>query len=128
MVSNDTDTFALLLHYSPYFKELGMKEIWQQYGTVQHLANFGEADTLTEQDAALAEKYLVCVWAGARSTTTAKTFDDFRVEIYTSGSAGIDALPPTSSGIRAEATSNEGLFWFIRHATCLQQPRTPKQD
>lgn len=133
IVSNDTDTFALLLHYSPYFHELGMKEIWQQYGTgerrrmlplhqavsrlgaslsktvikahiltgddcmskvgtkhaamasdpVQYLANFGEADTLTEQDAALAEKYLVRVWAGVRSTTTAKTFDDFRVEIYT---------------------------------------------
>ena len=33
IVSNDTDTFALLLYYTPYFQELGMKEIWQQYGT-----------------------------------------------------------------------------------------------
>ena len=115
IVSNDTDTFALLLYYTPYFQALGMKEIWQQYGTgethlhcikqsllgaplaktvikahiltgedcmskvgtknaamtcdpVQYLTNFGEADTLTEQDTALAEKYLVRVWAGATGT------------------------------------------------------------
>ena len=33
IVSNDTDTFALLLHYTPYFQTLGTKEIWQEYGT-----------------------------------------------------------------------------------------------
>ena len=33
VVLNDTDTFTLLLHYTPYFQALGMKEIWQQYGT-----------------------------------------------------------------------------------------------
>ena len=27
MISNDTDTFALLLHYTPYFQTLGAKEI-----------------------------------------------------------------------------------------------------
>ncbi len=32
-VSNDTDTFALLLHYTAYLQSLGLKEIWQQYGT-----------------------------------------------------------------------------------------------
>ncbi|KAH3806485.1 hypothetical protein DPMN_134805 [Dreissena polymorpha] len=31
-MSNDTDSFVLLLHFSPYFRTLGMKEIWQQYG------------------------------------------------------------------------------------------------
>ena len=58
------------------------------------------------------------VWAGARSTTTAKTFDDFRVEIYSSGSAGIDVLPPTSRGIRGHiqqgafsGTWMEGALW-----------------
>ena len=30
--------------------------------------------------------------------------------------------------VGSEATSNEGLFRVIWHATCLQQPRTPKQD
>ena len=26
-------SFTLLLYYTPYFQALGMKEIWQQYGT-----------------------------------------------------------------------------------------------
>ena len=145
-----SDTFALLLHYTPYFQALGLQEMWQQYGTgemrrmlplhqavsqlgsplarivikvhvltgddcmskvgtkhaamacdpVQYLTNFRETDTLLEQDAALAEKYLVRVWAGAKSTTTAVTFDQLRVENYISSSVAIDALPPTSSEIR----------------------------
>jgi hypothetical protein len=33
IVANDTDTFALLLHYTPHFQDLGVQEIWQQYGT-----------------------------------------------------------------------------------------------
>ncbi|KAH3837457.1 hypothetical protein DPMN_110847 [Dreissena polymorpha] len=49
--------------------------------------NFGETDTLSEQDEALAEKYLVRVWAGARSTTTTETFEHLRLENYTSASA-----------------------------------------
>ena len=32
VVSNDTDTFALLLYYTPHLLALGMKEFWQQYG------------------------------------------------------------------------------------------------
>ncbi|KAH3752918.1 hypothetical protein DPMN_187544 [Dreissena polymorpha] len=55
--------------------------------------NFGETDTLSE-------KYLVRVWAGARSTTTAGTFHHLRLENYTSASAGRDCLPPTSSVIK----------------------------
>ena len=44
--------------------------------------------------------YLVRVWAGARSTTTGQTFDQLRVQQYTSFRAGIYALPPTSSDTR----------------------------
>ncbi|KAH3726880.1 hypothetical protein DPMN_052756 [Dreissena polymorpha] len=33
VMSNDTDNFAFLLHFIPYFQTLGMKKIWQQYGT-----------------------------------------------------------------------------------------------
>ena len=33
ILSNDTDTFALLLHYAPYLQTHGLKELWQQYGT-----------------------------------------------------------------------------------------------
>ena len=33
VVSNDTHTFAILLHYTPYFQDQGLQELWQQYGT-----------------------------------------------------------------------------------------------
>ena len=33
LLSNDTYTFAFLLHYAPYLQTLGLKVIWQQYGT-----------------------------------------------------------------------------------------------
>ena len=33
ILSNDTDTVALLLRYMPYSQALGLKELWQQYGT-----------------------------------------------------------------------------------------------
>ena len=32
VVSNDADTFALLSHYTPEFREKGMEELWQRYG------------------------------------------------------------------------------------------------
>ena len=105
LLSNDTDSFALLVHYAQFLQTLGAKDIWQQYGTgekrhmlplhqavsqfgapfaktvirghiltgddymrkvgtkhaamacnpVQYLTNFGETDTLLEQDVVLAE-------------------------------------------------------------------------
>jgi len=81
---------------------------------VQFLMNFGETDTLSEQDEALAEKYLVRVWAGARSTTTAETFDHLRLENYTSASAGLDCLPPTSSVIKGHIRRGA----FLIHRAC----------
>src|SRR6218665_1559012 len=128
-----------------YLRDLGLKELWQQYGTgekrrmlplhqaacqlgpslaktvikthiltgvdcmskvgskhavmacdpVNYMTNFGE----TEQDTELAEKCLVCVWAGTRSTTTCETFDQFRAESYLTQTVGIDALPHTSGEI-----------------------------
>ena len=67
---------------------------------MQYLTHFGETDTLSDQYVVLAEKYLVRIWAGDRSTTTTHTFNQLRVEQYTSSRAGIYALPPTSSEIR----------------------------
>ena len=60
------------------------------------------AGNLSEQDITPAEKYLVRVWSGAWSTTTAETFNQLRVEQHTSSSAGTDALPSTSSEIRGQ--------------------------
>ena len=167
VLSNDTDTFALLLHYAPYLQTQGLKELWQHYGTgekrhmlplqqavsqlgapvvktvikayiltgddcmrkvgtkhaamtcypVQYLTNFGETDTLSDQDVVLADMYLVRVWARARSTTTAHTFNQLRVEQYTSSRAGIDALPPTSSEIRGHI--HRGAFLVNRACRLL---------
>ena len=64
---------------------------------VLYLKHFGETECLLDQDAALAEKYLVRVWAGPRSATDAETFDQLRQEMYSAGRHGIDSLPPTSS-------------------------------
>ena len=33
VLSNDTDTFVLVLHYAPYLQTQELKELWQQYGT-----------------------------------------------------------------------------------------------
>ena len=67
---------------------------------VQYLTHFGETNTLSEHGVAPAEKYLLRFWAVARSTTTAETFNQLRVEHYTTSSNGIDALPHRSSEIR----------------------------
>ena len=174
IVSNDTDTFALLLHHTPHFQDLGVQEIWQQYGTgekrrmlplhqavhqlgsalaktvikahiltgddcmskvgpkhaamacdpVQYLTNFGETDTLLDQDAAQAEKYLVRVWAGVRSTTTSETFDQLRAENYIRASIGIDALPPTSSEIGGHIQRGA----FLVHKACRLLVTTEERD
>lgn len=38
----------------------------------------------------MAEKYLVRVWAGVRSKTTAEAFDELRIEKHIVGGPGID--------------------------------------
>jgi hypothetical protein len=96
--------------------KVGTKHAAMACDPVQYLTNFGETDILLDQDAALAEKYLVRVWAGARSTTAAETFDQLRVENYLCSSVGIDALPPTSSEIRGHI--QRGAF-LVRKACQL---------
>ena len=81
---------------------------------VQYLTKFGETDAFLEQDAALAEKYLVHVWAGARSTTNSETFDQLRLEIYTTARVALDALPPTSN----EITGHIQRGAFLVHKSC----------
>ena len=84
-----------------------------QHCFVQYLTNFGEADTLSEQDTALAEKYLVRVKAGARSSTAKESFDDLRGKMYIT-SFGIDTLPPTTSVIRGHIQRAA----FLVHSAC----------
>ena len=51
----------------------------------RYLSDFGETQTLTEKDIALAEKFLDKCRSGARSTSSCVTFDELRIERYTSG-------------------------------------------
>lgn len=178
IVSNDTDTFALMLHYFSHFQSLGLQEMWQQYGTgekrrmlplheavpklgtplakvvikahiltgddsmskvgtkhaailcdpVQYLTNFGEDDTLSEQDIVLAERYLVRVWTGTRSATPAQTFDQLRVEKFTGGNTGIDSLPPTSSVIRGHIHRGGFLAYKACHLLSTARDHFPDLD
>ena len=48
------------------------------------LLNFGESLELSDADKALAEQFSVKLWAGVRSNTECKTFDELRLEKYTS--------------------------------------------
>ena len=88
---------AHILTGDDYMSKVGTKHAAMASDPVQYSTNFGEVDTLSDQDTALAEKYLIRVWAGVRSNTTAETFDDLKLENYSSARAGIDALPPTST-------------------------------
>ncbi|KAH3719892.1 hypothetical protein DPMN_062776 [Dreissena polymorpha] len=96
--------------------KVGTKNAAVTTDPIQFLMNFGETDTLSEEDETLAEKYQVRLWTGARSTTTVETFDHPRLEHYTSASAGLDCLPPTSSVIKGHIRRGA----FLIHRACKQ--------
>ena len=87
---------AHILTGNDSMSKIGTKHAAMVSDPVQFLESFGETEKLSEEDERRAEKYLVKVWAGARSTTRALTFNQFRVEKYCSAYAGLDSLPPSS--------------------------------
>ena len=95
-------------------RKVGTKHAAMAVDPEQHLTNFREIDSLSEQDGALAEKYLIHVWVGVRSTTTVETLNQLRWENYSSARVGIDSLPPTSSVIRIYI--HRGVF--LVHKEC----------
>ena len=58
--------------------------------------------TVSELGAPLAKEVVGTYLGWGSSTTTAETFDQLRIENYTSASAGIDSFYPTSSVIRED--------------------------
>ncbi|KAH3849322.1 hypothetical protein DPMN_091721 [Dreissena polymorpha] len=72
---------AHILTGDNFMSKVETKHTAVTFDPVQFLMNFGETDTLSEQYEALPKKYLVRVWAGARSTITAETFDHLRLEV-----------------------------------------------
>ncbi len=83
-----------------------------------YLANFAESDDLDDYEIQTAERYLVQVWSGSRSKTTASTFDELRLQYHTRRTAipAIDDLPPTSSVVRGHITRS---FFVVRGAITL---------
>ena len=91
---------------------------------IQYLMNFGEEVVLSEQDIALAERFLVHVWAGVRSNTTAETFDQLQFENFVNGPS-LDSLPLTSSAIRVHL--HRGAF-LIKQACNLLKKNNDADD
>ena len=77
------------------------------------------------QSIALAEKYLVHVWAGVRSNTTADTFDQLRLENFIKGVA-IDNLPPTSSVIWGHI--HRGAYQIRKSCNILEKEARERLD
>ena len=71
---------------------------------------------------------MVHVWASARSTATAETFDQLRVDNYTSDRSGIDALPPTSSVIRGHMRRGALLVHRACHLLTTADERESRLD
>jgi hypothetical protein len=57
------------------------------------LSNLGESTRVpSRQDLQLTERYLVCCWVGLIGKTSCTTFDDLRLERYTSGKEYIEMM------------------------------------
>ena len=108
--------------------KVGTKHAAMVSDPVRFLTNFGEEDTLSEQDKTLAEKYLVRVWAGVRSATKANTFDELRFEAYTSASVGIDSFPPTSSIINGHIHRGAFLVYKACHLLATDNENVPRLE
>ena len=101
--------------------KIGSKKASLACDPVQFLSRFGESSSISEDDETLAEKYLVRVYAGVRSSTKAETFDQLRLACYLSG-IGIDTLPPTSSVIRGHI--KRGAYLVHQACTLLSNTQT----
>ena len=106
--------------------KIGTKHAAMVSDPVQFLESFGETEKLSEEDERRAEKYLVKVWAGARSTTRALTFNQFRLEKYCSANAGLDSLPPTCSVSRGHF--HRGVYLAYKACHLLQGAGCQESD
>ena len=82
------------------------------------LSDFAERKYLGEEESKKAETYLVKVFATARTTTKAHTFDELRLEQYLGTKTGktIGSLPPSSSVIHGHLRR---AFFVIRRFMSL---------
>ena len=66
---------------------------------VRYLGDFAESDEFSADVMTKTEEYLVRVWAGAKSSPDALTFDELRFKMYTRSASAkpLSSLPATSS-------------------------------
>ena len=115
---------AYIITGNDYISKMGTKKAALSFSPEVYLANFGDGELLTEQDIALAETYLVKVWAGIRSKTTTRTFDQLRLEQYVDKSS-LDTLPPTSSVVRGHL---HRAAYLIKDTSSLLEPDYNRPD
>lgn len=107
--------------------KIGTKHAALSCNPEHYLSNFAQSSMLTDENFTEAEKYLVRVWAGAKSKSESKTFDQLRVEVQLRATTpkSLDALPPTSSAIHSHIRR---AFYCIRKVLCLLDVTQPDID
>ena len=113
---------AHILSADDCMSKIGTKHAALLHEPEHFLRTFGDNSAITEEQVSSVEEYLVKVWAGAKSKTSAKFFYQLRLETYLSGS-GIDSLPPTSSSIRGHIFRGAfliiALFTYLKRMLCI---------
>ena len=115
---------AYFITGNDYLSKVGSKHVAVSCNPELFLSNFAETEVLTEAETVLAEHYSVKVWAGVRSTSTATTFDQLRLEQYVNG-ASLETLPPTSSVVRGHIHRSA---YLIRDTLSLLKPDYHRPD
>ena len=96
--------------------KVGTKHAALVFNPVSALSMFGESPTISEFEMSASEEYLVKCWHGARSKTTAKTFDELRLHVKSTKIIGLDQFPPTSSVICGHLRR---CYYAVRNAITL---------
>ena len=97
--------------------KIGTKHAAYIMDPIKYLKSIGETPFPSPAEMAKAEEFLVRVYAGARATPVARTFDGLRLEKYASGKVGINELPPTSHVIHAHI--RRGVFLIYKVCNSL---------
>ena len=105
--------------------KIGTKHAAYIMNPVKYLETIGETPLPSPAEIGKAEEYLVRVYAGARNTPIARTFDGLRLEKYVSGKVGINELPPTSHAVHAHI--RRGVFLIYNICNALN-PEAQKLD
>ena len=106
-----------ILTGNDFLSTIGTKLAAIKADPLKYLSEFAESTVLTDAELMMAEQYLVAVWNGVRSKTSAKTFDELRCDKHMNSTVvSLDKLPPTSSAIKEHLKRS---YAVIRNALSL---------